>query len=565
MNMRSKMKRWFSFGNKCEAQSADTGVLEKLKNNEWFKYDARSDTAIVFVHGLLADSERCWLASNKAFWPQLVANDAAFTDVSIFLGGYHTRINSGRYDIAQCASELFDAIDTRHLEKRSPLEFDNLVFICHSLGGIVTRRLIESNVVRFQDKSLGLVLMASPARGSEYANRFKALAKIYNHKIAAELLPESDALLDLDNRFHRLLDERLIKIIVGAEATEMHGPIAVSYLPALSSLVVDDRSVGRYFGVTKIIPDTDHFSIVKPTSITHPSAQFFAHFYAKKFQPVKQHSRRTIDPVLPVVEVIALSASVLFEVYNKSCRKFYLPRAIDNEFEKIAELFSVWVWWPSGSGKTALVRRFLDLKCQFPIEVTLAHSDGEATRDYCIHEVLDTARQRLSRDGDSPRSTFNDLVSLISAHADQYSVALFLDEVPIGARSGIDAVPATKFIADLLDAVKTRAGPKVRFVVSSIRKPKVDFIAEKFREQLTFVELKNWSDLELRSLVQLIEKAMPDALVDTPFLERLIARAAGSPRFLKTFYRNFHVSGYGAQTTPEAALSRTSDMLGCPV
>src|SRR5262249_22601685 len=45
------------------------------RNNLWFR-QPDSDTALVFVHGVLSDSRSCWLSSGdhgQAYWPQLIA------------------------------------------------------------------------------------------------------------------------------------------------------------------------------------------------------------------------------------------------------------------------------------------------------------------------------------------------------------------------------------------------------------------------------------------------------------------------------------------------------------
>jgi hypothetical protein len=42
--------------------------------------------------------------------------------------------------------------------------------------------------------------------------------------------------------------------------------------------VVQTLSAGQYFGEPRILPDTDHFSIVKPSGFFHPSHQFLVTF-----------------------------------------------------------------------------------------------------------------------------------------------------------------------------------------------------------------------------------------------------------------------------------------------
>ena len=120
----------------------------KGDNNVWYHYDDHSDTAFVFVHGILSDSRSCWYyedrddESKSCYWPELVLEDPRLDKPSIFLGGYYTAIDSGPYEIRNCASELYRAIrrDDDDPELRPPvMEKERIVFICHSTGGIVAR------------------------------------------------------------------------------------------------------------------------------------------------------------------------------------------------------------------------------------------------------------------------------------------------------------------------------------------------------------------------------------------------------------------------------------------
>jgi len=84
-------------------------------NNLWFRYNA-SDAALVFVHGVLSDSRGCWLHHDKKhseksrYWPDLIASDSRFNNVSIYLAGYYTAPDSGPYEIRNCADEVFKAL-----------------------------------------------------------------------------------------------------------------------------------------------------------------------------------------------------------------------------------------------------------------------------------------------------------------------------------------------------------------------------------------------------------------------------------------------------------------------
>jgi hypothetical protein len=101
--------------NNGEATFDPDFIPEPARNNIWYR---RSDTGtvLVFVHGVLSDSRSCWLSTAEQtheYWPRLIAGDERFKDVGIYLGGYYTAVDAGRYEIRNAADELRDALSRR--------------------------------------------------------------------------------------------------------------------------------------------------------------------------------------------------------------------------------------------------------------------------------------------------------------------------------------------------------------------------------------------------------------------------------------------------------------------
>ena len=94
-------------------------------------------TAIVFVHGLLSDGDACWRSDNSAYWPDLLAQEEHLADAGIYVFSYRTTIFSGGYTIG-------DAVDAlkAYMELDGLLTSRTLVFVCHSMGGIVARQFL---------------------------------------------------------------------------------------------------------------------------------------------------------------------------------------------------------------------------------------------------------------------------------------------------------------------------------------------------------------------------------------------------------------------------------------
>ncbi|MDB6028961.1 MAG: alpha/beta fold hydrolase [Verrucomicrobiales bacterium] len=274
-------------------KSEDPLRISTEQNNTWETLNPRSDTCIIFVHGVLSDSTGCWTnTSSGAFWPRLVAEDSAFKTfvrgstnqngehASVFLGGYYTAIDAGDYGLQNCAEELFAALQ-RKSQSVAPMSFSNLLFVCHSTGGLVVRQMLVNNTDAFASKKIGLVLAASPALGSQWGTKLEQLAKKYDNRLATELAWMSSSVKALDSQFKAA--QKRLPSIVGQEWVENHFIVHFKYWPS-KSYVVPYESTGRYFEPFTV-PETDHFTIVKPRNLAARPHLFLKDFFLKEFLP----------------------------------------------------------------------------------------------------------------------------------------------------------------------------------------------------------------------------------------------------------------------------------------
>jgi pimeloyl-ACP methyl ester carboxylesterase len=271
--MSSNADRSFVSPAKGEPRLPDPGT-----NNLWYQ-DRGTDAALVFVHGILSDSRSCWLrAGPRVYWPDLVSRDCRFDRYSLYLGGYYTAIDAGAFKIQHCADELHRALARPDRPSASSvLDRATLVFVCHSTGGIVIRYLLESRASEFTEKTVGLVLIASPSFGSAWATKLSWLSDFYNAQLAGQLEWGNSSLDDLDERFHRLIKERRIPHLLGVEAYENHFVFHRKLLPD-RLVVVDKNSAGRYFAPPHLLAKTDHFTCAKPDSERHPAHELLVDF-----------------------------------------------------------------------------------------------------------------------------------------------------------------------------------------------------------------------------------------------------------------------------------------------
>jgi hypothetical protein len=151
-------------------------------------------------------------------------------------------------------------------------ESRRLIFVCHSMGGIVVRKFLveRSGELLEHDIDIGLFFLASPSLGSSYANWLAPLARVLGHAQAEALrFTQSNAWLnDLDKEFLNLKEAGRLHI-KGKELVEDR---FVMLWRMWRRQVVEPFSGARYFGEPLKIAGSDHFSIAKPeddTAIQH--------------------------------------------------------------------------------------------------------------------------------------------------------------------------------------------------------------------------------------------------------------------------------------------------------
>lgn len=231
-------------------------------NNSWVAYRP-AGTVFVFVHGVQSSARECWFNSKTgAFWPNLVRDDRALAQASIFLGGYYTQVDAGEYGMRDCAKELLEGLGRGASGNPPVLAHERLVFVCHSLGGIVTRYMLECWREEFQTKAILLVLIASPSIGSQWANSLESVIELFRNRTGRELHWKSDSLDDLDRRFKEMRERKIIPRLAGCEWCEQKFPKVPGFVGLRPIVTVN--SAARYFGDHHLIPGSDHLSIVKP-------------------------------------------------------------------------------------------------------------------------------------------------------------------------------------------------------------------------------------------------------------------------------------------------------------
>jgi Cdc6-like AAA superfamily ATPase len=507
-----------------------------MENNRWYNYDEDSEIAVIFVHGFFSSSSTCWLNKEfKTYWPELIRNEKRIPNLSIYMGGFYTEIDSGElYGIRQCAQELFDAIHRDAPDGLpAPVKKTKLLFLCHSLGGIVVRYMLESKSHSFLNHNIGLVLMASPSMGSDYADNFKSVINFYKNKLGKQLSKDNDILNDLDDRFKDFIDERHKGTFHGVEAVEHLGMFSLKWFPGFSP-IVKKESAARYFK-SKILPGCDHSSIVKPNNHDHPSHTFLVDFFRNKFTPEFKYTSSSGTP-----KESEDHKSVLFDIYDKSCEPYYYERPIDNQVNADFSVANFWIYGPSGSGKTSIIKRLLSSKKSTIIEMCFSQCESDNSRQSYISEMIETIHLQDGELSTIPEREFKNLAHLIVSKIKSVGpLSLYIDEVPTTEDSN-SANELLKLIEELLVYIKQLAPANhLRIVVSSLQKPDLSACKNlsKLNGYLRIRECSLWNDDDLDGLKQIIIRELSPEITEENTPKTLVAQSKGSPRFLKTFFK----------------------------
>ncbi len=250
---------------------------------------ARADNlkprVIVFVHGLHGDRDT-WRASNGAYWPQMVQTDPHFLQSDVVVAQYPTPSMRGQYSTVQLSEILYQG-----LKRQRVWEHGDIVFIAHSLGGLLTEEMLlnhpaDAAHVRF------IVSYSTPHQGSFVAN----LAKIYDRDpLLVDLSDGNDNsfLMDLEQKWRSTASVFGIHRYCAFEALDTQAGEGVGKYFHAHTRVVSYYSA-TYGCSEDVAPQkvmADHINIVRPANRLADAYTFFARMYRN-------------NPVMSVVESV---------------------------------------------------------------------------------------------------------------------------------------------------------------------------------------------------------------------------------------------------------------------
>lgn len=141
-----------------------TSKTASVSKSEYFRPPTNPPRkrVIIFVNGVLGDAKSTWTnGATGAYWPDLLAKDDEFKDSDIYVHSFESPRLSNALEILDLAHQLKDYMDAREVIK----SHDEIVFVCHSMGGLVTRAyLLKARVP--PEKLSFLFFFGTPTNGA---------------------------------------------------------------------------------------------------------------------------------------------------------------------------------------------------------------------------------------------------------------------------------------------------------------------------------------------------------------------------------------------------------------
>jgi hypothetical protein len=216
---------------------------------------------VIFVHGLDGDARSTWHPKEnpETFWPSWLAEDVP--GISVWSLGY--LVNSSAWKgsampLADRATNALATLETQGLGNKP------IVFICHSLGGLLVKQMLRhaldygvpawSSIVQ---QTQGIVFLSTPHSGSDISSWMKYLGTVLRLTVSVEELHAHDSRLRELNTWFR--NSPLVGNIIVQVYCEKQSVAGL--------LVVNESSADP--GLKGVIPiplDENHVTICKPES-----------------------------------------------------------------------------------------------------------------------------------------------------------------------------------------------------------------------------------------------------------------------------------------------------------
>jgi len=209
----------------------------------WPDPDSSIETKIdiVAIHGLGGHPFKTWAAGDRMWLKDFLPKE--IPEARIFTYGYNSGVafNKSASDISDFSRDLLERLLAT---RRRVLANRPVIFVCHSLGGIVLKKalIIAHERSRYESilKSVkGIIFMGTPHRGADIAYWSGLLGKIANIPLLGSL--KTDVLKDLEPK-SRTLGDISSQFVERGRSFQIFSLYERVMMAGINSLVVDKDS-----------------------------------------------------------------------------------------------------------------------------------------------------------------------------------------------------------------------------------------------------------------------------------------------------------------------------------
>lgn len=309
-------------------------------------------THVIFLHGLDGDKEKTWLSSCAPFelWPCWLSVD--FNHIGVWSIGYDSAASRWLGSSMHLPDRAENILPLILAERR--LTGGNIIFVGHSLGGLVIKQLLRSAerdkfrnrlAESFLHRVRRVVFLGTPHFGAGLANFSKIFGPLLRRSSSTKALERNDPYLrDLNNWYRQYCIENNLENLILTE-TRSVSLCGVKLPEWIGHVVLPDSSDP---GVNSVpIPiDADHILISKPPS---RDAEVYVHvgnFVSKPFEMVhkdvliSEDIKKQTTAISLLAEASERQAEAFGEVHKAiSSVEFLaaLPKDLDGESTKIID------------------------------------------------------------------------------------------------------------------------------------------------------------------------------------------------------------------------------------
>ena len=241
--------------------SRDANEEADGRRSFYVRLNDQNDGVIIFVHGVLGDGISTWTNPNtSAYWPDLLTKDNMFGSYNVYVYEFFSPRSEKSFSIDE-------VIDNMHLvlENADVLRHKELIFLVHSMGGLVTRGFLLK--YRGIEQQVSFIhFFSTPTTGSRWASFATLLSK--------------------NPQFHNMLPMGDNTYIESLQSSWLAAQFKVRSFCAYETKETDGMNIVTRQSATNLCTEpltgvlADHISIVKPADQASVSYIAFRNAFA---------------------------------------------------------------------------------------------------------------------------------------------------------------------------------------------------------------------------------------------------------------------------------------------